>query len=144
VQVIKDSKGGEWKIPSLTLGHCFDVKERAGFDFLDSRGKSDDESTTKAGELLAKLYHPRDLGMVLWTLLESQAMEQELDERAFAYLFDDEASERARMAIIGAIVDFIHPRRLATTIKADLPGRMAMMEDALIAAWKSTSGDLPG
>jgi len=144
VHLIKDKDGGEWRIPSLSLGLMTDLRDVAGIDFLQSRGGSKDEAAKAAGDNLEKLYDPFTLGASLWLLLSSQAIARGIDEKAFAYLFDADCYDPARLAILYSAVDFIHPRNLAAAIKADLPGLMTTMDDALIAVWKSTVGGSPG
>lgn len=142
LRTIKDKDGIEWRIPSLSVGIILDVKEYSGIDFLDLRGTAGDDAKKAAGELLAKLFDPLTLGNVCWKLMESQAVKRQLDERSFGYVFDSDQHHALRMAIIGAVVDFILPPKVAEQIKTDLPGEIEKAEQKLIAQWKSSCSEL--
>jgi hypothetical protein len=142
VRTITDKTGQEWRLASLTLGLVLDIRDEAGVDFLQARGKDKDEAGKAAGEMLAKLYDPFTLGSVLWMLLGKQAEERKIDERAFAHLFESDTYPMMREAVLGLVLDFTLPLKVATVVKADLPRLMTEIDDALIAALKSSRSDL--
>lgn len=135
---ITDTKGQEWRIPSLSVGIVLEVKDYAGVNFLELRGAAGEEAKKAAGELLQSLYDPLTLGNVCWALMKEQAAERSLDEKSFGYVFDSDQHHELRMGIIGAVVDFILPPKVANEIKADLPGMIEKAEQKLIAQWKSS------
>ncbi len=139
MRIVKDKDGGDWKLPSFSVGIVLDVKEQAGFDILAAKGKTGDEAKNRASEMLAQLYDPFTLGGILWVLLGAQAKDRGLDERAFGYQFDETCYPDLRTAIMESIVDFTQPPPVAKTTKAELPGRIVEIETAWIAALKSLS-----
>lgn len=141
MRTIKDVNGDEWKIPALTVGRVIDIREYAEIDFLEMRGKGGDDAKTAAGQTLAKLYDAMTLGNVLWVLLKEQCEKRNVDERAFGYLFDASQFGELREAVLNAVVDFTQPPTVAKEIKADLPGMISRMENALIAVWKNSVTD---
>lgn len=144
MQRIHDKDGREWRVPSLSVGLALDLKEQAGFDCLELKGKDKEEAGRSAGEMAAKLYDPFFLGSVLWVLLAPQCREAGIDERQFGYLFDDTTYPACRLAILTAVVNFTLPPKVATEMMAELRGRIEKAETALIAALKNSVSESEG
>jgi hypothetical protein len=138
MRIVKDKDGAEWRVPNLCVGLVLDIKDYAEIDFLESRGKTREEAKEIAAATLQKLYDPLTLGNTAWVLFKTQAEKKGLDERSFGYVFDTDQYPDLRDAILGAVVDFTQPPKVAMEIKADLPRMIERLENALSAHWKNS------
>lgn len=143
MKIIHDKDGNEWRIPSLSVGLVTRLREEAEFVIGDWKGKTQAEAQAGASELMMSLYDPFVLGKVLWVLLESQAETKGISPKDFALCFDSDQYTTARMAIVETLADFRLPPTVAATVKANLPGELANLENALSMALKSAATESP-
>ncbi len=136
-----DLKGNVWTFPKFTLGLVFDIRDKAGVDFLGTlkRGK---DAREDAGKWFLMLYDPQHLGDVLDVIFDADFKAKGLTERDAHYLFDGEVMESARQGIIASLSFFTQPPEVAAAVKTDLPVIAKRINALLIAQWRKSSGDL--
>lgn len=127
-----EAGGHEWKIPRLTNGDILDIQDDTEIHIY--------KLAESGGDLFALLLEPFRFGAVLWSICKKQAAERGIDERGFARLLTSDVTEKAGELLCEAIVDFFPRAKAAASMKADLRGTLAKLDDKLIAHSKNLSG----
>lgn len=134
MQTFIDSKGEEWKIPTLTAGTIYDIRDEFKVNIWTAM--------EEGGKALLFLTQPMMLVDILSHLCQTQIVDRKLDERGFAHCLSGQTLSDAGDALFQELVLFFPRSKVAQTMGASL--RVTEnLDNALLAALKNSSGGSP-
>lgn len=108
-----DKNKKDWYV-DLTVGSAKRVKADCGIDLLNI---IDFETKAKKSPLEELAENPMLVVDVLFSMCRKQAEERNIDDTAFAELFDGDVIQEAVDALLEEIINFSHPARRKVLLK---------------------------